>query len=500
MVTHTVAVMIVQAAAADAVWERDPTQARASLRAVEESGRTAMADLRGMLGALRAEASAAERQAKPGIEELSALVDEVRASGLSAQLTVAGSPDAMGAATGLSLLRIAQEAVTNALRHAAASAITIELVVDEDTMSMSIADDGVGYDRRRSGIDSLDPHREGGHGLAGMRERAKVMGGSFEVRSGPDGGTVVTVMAPLGQKAHAMISVLLIDDQELLRSGFRMILETTDDIRVVGQAADGAAGVEAARRLRPDVVLMDIRMGDVDGIEATRRIVAAGAGRVVVLTTFDLDEYVYGALRAGASGFLLKDTRPVDLIEAVRIVARGDALLAPRVTRRLLARFARTSALYRVTGCSRSSQPTSPSVSARCSRYSPAGDPTSRSPMCCTCRRRRSRRTCPTCCASSTCATVCRRSHGHMSTGCPPGPILSATPPRERATFGRADGPHGRCATRRARAGSTHARNHASPRTACAPHPHYAHRGAPDVRPDRRRAHLARAAVPRAVR
>jgi DNA-binding NarL/FixJ family response regulator len=137
-----------------------------------------------------------------------------------------------------------------------------------------------------------------------------------------------------------MISVLLVDDQALLRSGFRLILETTDDIRVVGEAADGAAGAEAARRLRPDVVLMDIRMGDVDGIEATRRVVAAGSGRVVVLTTFDLDEYVYAALRAGASGFLLKDARPVDLIEAVRVVARGDALLAPAVTRRLLQRFA----------------------------------------------------------------------------------------------------------------------------------------------------------------
>ena len=137
-----------------------------------------------------------------------------------------------------------------------------------------------------------------------------------------------------------MIRVLLVDDQELLRSGFRLILETADDIRVVGEAPDGAAGVEAARRLRPDVVLMDIRMGDVDGIEATRRVVAADAGRVVVLTTFDLDEYVYAALRAGASGFLLKDTRPVDLVDAVRIVARGDALLAPGVTRRLIERFA----------------------------------------------------------------------------------------------------------------------------------------------------------------
>jgi DNA-binding NarL/FixJ family response regulator len=137
-----------------------------------------------------------------------------------------------------------------------------------------------------------------------------------------------------------VIGVLLVDDQELLRSGFKLILETTDDVRVVGEAADGESGAETARRLRPDVVLMDIRMRGIDGIEATRRIVAADAGRVVVLTTFDLDEYVYGALRAGASGFLLKDTRPADLIDAVRIVARGDALLAPQVTRRLIERFA----------------------------------------------------------------------------------------------------------------------------------------------------------------
>jgi DNA-binding NarL/FixJ family response regulator len=135
------------------------------------------------------------------------------------------------------------------------------------------------------------------------------------------------------------IRVLLVDDQALLRSGFRMILEAAGDIVVVGEADDGAEGAEAARRTRPDVVLMDIRMGAVDGIEATRRIVAADAGRVVVLTTFDLDEYVYAALRAGASGFLLKDARPDELLSAVRVVAAGDALLAPSVTRRLLERF-----------------------------------------------------------------------------------------------------------------------------------------------------------------
>ncbi|MDO9407018.1 response regulator transcription factor [Patulibacter sp.] len=137
-----------------------------------------------------------------------------------------------------------------------------------------------------------------------------------------------------------MIRVLLVDDQELLRSGFRMILEAAGDIRVVGEADDGGPGADLARRLRPDVVLMDVRMGAVDGIEATRRIVAADAGRVLVLTTFDLDEYVYAAIRAGASGFLLKDTRSADLVEAVRVVARGDALLAPGVTRRLLEHFA----------------------------------------------------------------------------------------------------------------------------------------------------------------
>ncbi len=135
------------------------------------------------------------------------------------------------------------------------------------------------------------------------------------------------------------VRVLLVDDQELLRSGFRMILEAAEGITVVGEAADGGDGAEQARLRKPDVVLMDIRMGDVDGIEATRRIVAADAGKVVILTTFDLDEYVYAALRAGASGFLLKDTRPDDLVQAVRVVAEGQALLAPRITKRLLERF-----------------------------------------------------------------------------------------------------------------------------------------------------------------
>ena len=137
------------------------------------------------------------------------------------------------------------------------------------------------------------------------------------------------------------IAIVLADDQELVRSGFRMILDARPDLEVVGEAGDGAQAVALVERLRPDVVLMDVRMPDVDGLEATRRIVAAGSpARIIVLTTYDADEYVFAALRAGASGFMLKDVRPTDLVEAVRVVARGDALLAPSVTRRLLDRFA----------------------------------------------------------------------------------------------------------------------------------------------------------------
>ena len=138
------------------------------------------------------------------------------------------------------------------------------------------------------------------------------------------------------------ISVLLADDQPLLRRGFRMILEAEGDLTVVAEAADGEEAVDLARRHAPDVVLMDIRMPGLDGIEATQRITAADTHvRVLVLTTFDLDEYAFGALRAGASGFLLKDVRPAELVAAIRTVAAGDAVISPRVTRRLLEEYTR---------------------------------------------------------------------------------------------------------------------------------------------------------------
>src|SRR5947209_2905850 len=141
-----------------------------------------------------------------------------------------------------------------------------------------------------------------------------------------------------------MIRVVVADDQALVRAGFRVLVDSASDLQVIGEAADGQAAAEIALRERPDVVLMDVRMPNVDGLEATRRITAGdahGAIHVLILTTFDLDEYVFGALRAGASGFLLKDTPPVDLLNGIRLVADGDGLLSPGVTRQLIEEFVR---------------------------------------------------------------------------------------------------------------------------------------------------------------
>ncbi len=143
-----------------------------------------------------------------------------------------------------------------------------------------------------------------------------------------------------------MIRILIADDQALVRAGFKMILDAEDDLNIVGEATNGAEAVEQVRRLKPDVVLMDIRMPELDGIEATRRILAQAGSReggfpkVLMLTTFDVNEYVYEALRAGASGFLLKDTPPEQLAAGIRVVAAGEALLAPTITKRLIQEFA----------------------------------------------------------------------------------------------------------------------------------------------------------------
>jgi DNA-binding NarL/FixJ family response regulator len=159
--------------------------------------------------------------------------------------------------------------------------------------------------------------------------------------------STVTRMAESSPSPAERISVLIADDQVLVRAGFRAILEGQPGITVCGEAADGRAAIDLVRRRHPDVVLMDIQMPDIDGLEATRRILQEPEPEhpvaVLMLTTFDLDAYVYDALRAGASGFLLKDTLPEDLVAAIRVVARGDALIAPGITKRLIEQFARSA-------------------------------------------------------------------------------------------------------------------------------------------------------------
>ena len=162
------------------------------------------------------------------------------------------------------------------------------------------------------------------------------------------------------------LRVLLVDDHAMVRSGFAMVLSVEDDIEVVGEAADGLQAIEKARETRPDVVLMDVQMPRMDGIEATRHLVADDLGHVVIVTTFDRDDYLFDALQAGASGFLLKNAGPEQLLDAVRAAGRGHALLAPEVTRRVIGQDGRASGRRVRPARARRRWPTSPRASARC--------------------------------------------------------------------------------------------------------------------------------------
>jgi DNA-binding NarL/FixJ family response regulator len=259
------------------------------------------------------------------------------------------SPEARALPEGiqLTLFRIVQEALTNTLKHAGPSATAdVEVVATGADVTASVANTGP----------QLSPHpaENGGSGLRGMRERASLYSGVVEAGPRPEGGWRVDArrrppaVAGARRRTRARVSesattsILLVDDQPMLRMGYRMIFDAQPDLNVVGEAENGLEAIDLTARLEPNVVLMDVRMPDLDGVQATERIVASGSdSKIIVLTTFDLDEYAYGALRAGASGFLLKDAPPPDMLSAIRAVATGDAVVAPSVTRRLLSQFAR---------------------------------------------------------------------------------------------------------------------------------------------------------------
>ena len=322
VVAHGVVLMVLQAQGARRILDHDRDRAREALEAIEETGQTALAEIRRSLGVLRDDSAPAELAPQRSLDDLGALVDEMREVGLQVDLRVRGPRRELRDGVDRSAYRIVQEALTNTIKHAGLVPTHVTVSYEPDSLVLEVADEGGGAagddGRRRAGA--------GGDARARAAPRRRARRASRRRprlrRAGADPGGGMS------------IRVLLVDDHALARTGFRMVLDTEPDIEVVGEAATGRQAIHSARRLEPDVVLMDVRMPELDGIAATRAI--AGAARVLILTTFDLDEYVYDALAAGASGFLLKDVGPDQLTEAIRVVAQGEALLAPTVTRRLI--------------------------------------------------------------------------------------------------------------------------------------------------------------------
>ena len=333
IVAHAVSVMVLQVGAVSHRLPDSLAEDREALRSVERAGRTALTEMRRLLSAMRHEGEEAELVPQPGLDGLDALLDEVGRAGLPVELHVDGQPFPLPRGIDLSAYRIVQEGLTNALKHAHASDADVIVRYRPDELEIEVRDNG-------QGSATSDGQ---GHGLVGVRERVKIYGGEMSAGTS-DRRRFRAQHTPARRRRRSVtIRVLVADDQSMVRAGFRMLLAGEEDIDVVAEASNGLEAVEKADRFRPDVILMDIRMPELDGLEATRRILATDNGaRILVLTTFDLDEYVYEALRAGASGFVLKDDPPEQLLAAIHVVAGGDALLSPAVTKRVIKQFTRT--------------------------------------------------------------------------------------------------------------------------------------------------------------
>ena len=327
IVGHSVTVMLLHAGAAQRLMDTDLAAAATAVNTVEEVGREALAELDRVLGLQR-------REHRPSTAPLLGWTTSVNSPGASAtpasrsRLEVEGEPQALPRSTDLAVYRIVQESLTNVARHAGGAPAEVRIGYAGNGLRVVVSDSG-----KNAGP------ANGGRGLAGIRERVEELGGELDSRAGSGGRLDGRRHHP---PAGPMISVVVVDDDQLVRSGVRMILETAPDITVTAEGVRRRRSYPLVSKSRPDVVLMDVRMPGTDGIEATRRLATmAPECRIAILTTFEHDEYVFEALRAGASGFLLKRIPPDDLIAAVRTLASGDALLSPSVTRRLIEVFAR---------------------------------------------------------------------------------------------------------------------------------------------------------------
>ena len=310
IVAHSISVMVIQAGAAEQLLDSGATDAvRAPLENVRLTGQQAMVEMRRLLGVLRTEtADAAAPTPQPGLDQVEALAEQARRDGIATTVHVDGNRTQLDPSLDVAAFRLVQEALSNVRKHARAGCVDITIRFDANGLSIDVLDDGVGA--------VAEPASEPGHGLIGMRERVQLHGGT--VRIGAAGrpwlGRVRT--APAGRMTTSTAGparLLIVDDQPLVRAGFSVMLSAQPDLQVVGEAADGRAGVEAALRLRPDLILMDVRMPRLDGIAATREILAIltqSPPKILMATTFDLDDYVFQAMHAGASGFILKASRP----------------------------------------------------------------------------------------------------------------------------------------------------------------------------------------------
>ena len=321
VVAHNVSLIVVQAQALGAT--AGDEHVREATDGIADLGRQTMKEMHRTLKLLRGD-DAAELAPQPGLGELPELLERTRTAGVGIELTVEGEPRPLAQSVDLSAYRIVQEALTNVVKHAGRAHTKVTLGYRPDALELTIADSGneralLGEPRRpRAGRHARARGAVRRHAHRRPARRARLRGAR---------------LAPLRRRVVSRLRVVIADDQPMMRAGFKAVLEATGSIEVVAEAATGEEAVAAAEAHRPDVVLMDIRMPGMDGIEATRRLPRQ---RVLILTTFGLDEYIIEALRAGASGFLLKDAPTREVVDAVRAVAAGDAVLAPAVTRQLL--------------------------------------------------------------------------------------------------------------------------------------------------------------------